>query len=46
MKRKVLIVDDQSVNRKILNKILCDHYTILEASMVKTLWLFLKIKAQ
>lgn len=32
MKRKVLIVDDQSVNRKILNKILCDHYTILEAS--------------
>ena len=31
MQKRILIVDDQAVNRKILHKLLCDQYEILEA---------------
>lgn len=31
LKRKLLIVDDQQINRKILNKLLSDEYDVLEA---------------
>ena len=36
MKRELLIVDDNDVNRRLLCKILCDRYTITEADNGKT----------
>ncbi|NLD19392.1 MAG: EAL domain-containing protein [Clostridiales bacterium] len=32
MKKKILIVDDQMINRSILKKLLCEQYEILEAA--------------
>jgi hypothetical protein len=31
MQKKILIVDDQPINRAILNKLLCGQYEVLEA---------------
>lgn len=36
MRKRILIVDDQFINRKILGKLLCDQYDILEAENGQT----------